>query len=63
MKYTIKMQGRQAGSVVLFQRAADPGQRDAGAFDWLSRATDKQFVGYFTSRGCTGTFQLTHAQK
>jgi hypothetical protein len=57
-KYTIKMLGRQAGSSVLFQGSADLGEKDGGVFDWIGRATDKEFVGFFTSRGYTGTFRL-----
>jgi hypothetical protein len=62
-KYTIKMPGRQAGKVVLFQGSADLGEKDGGVFDWIGRATDKEFVGFFTSRGYTGTFRLTHLPK
>jgi len=32
-------------------------------FDWIGRATDKEFVGFFSSRAYTGTFRLTRAQK
>jgi hypothetical protein len=62
-KYTIKMPGRTAGNVVLFQGSADLGEKDGGIFDWIGRATDKEFVGFFTSKGYTGTFRLTHPQK
>ncbi len=61
-KYTIKMLGRQAGSVVLFQGSADLGEKDGGVFDWIGRASDKEFVGFFTSKGYTGTFRLTRAK-
>ena len=57
-KYTIKMLGRQAGSAVLFQGTADLGEKDGGVFDWIGRATEKEFVGFFTSKGYTGTFRL-----
>jgi hypothetical protein len=58
-KYTIKMMGRQAGKVVMFQGSADLGEKDGGVFDWIGRANDKEFVGFFTSQGYTGTFRLT----
>ena len=57
-KYTINMLGRQAGASVLFQGTADLGEQDGGVFDWIGRATDKEFVGFFTSKGYTGTFRL-----
>ena len=58
-KYTITMQGRQAGDVVMFQGSADLGEKDGGVFDWIGRASSKEFVGFFTSKGYTGTFRLT----
>ena len=57
-KYTIKMLGRQAGDVVLFSGSADLGEMDGGVYDWIGRASGKDFVGFFTSRGYTGTFRL-----
>ena len=61
-KYTIIMMGRQAGSVVMFQGSADLGPKDGGVYDWIGRADNKEFVGFFTSQGHTGTFRLTHAK-
>src|SRR5947208_17077798 len=61
-KYTIKMLGRTASSVVLFQGSADLGEKDGGVYDWIGRATDKEFVGFFTSMGHTGTFRLARAK-
>ena len=58
-KYTIKMEGRQVGSVVLFKGTTDLGEKDGGVFDWVGRATDKEFVGFYTSGHYTGVFQLT----
>jgi hypothetical protein len=58
-KYTIKMMGRQAGGVIMFQGSADLGEKDGGVYDWIGRANDKEFVGFFTSQGHTGTFRLT----
>lgn len=57
-KYIIKMSGRAAGSAVLFQGTADLGEKDGGVFDWIGRATDTEFVGFFTSQGYTGTFRM-----
>lgn len=57
-KYTIKMEGRQAGPVVLFKGSADLGEKDGGVFDWIGRATEKEFVGFYTSETYTGTFRL-----
>ena len=57
-KYTIKMEGRQVGKVVMFKGTTDLGAKDGGVFDWIGRATDKEFVGFFTSAYYTGTFNL-----
>jgi hypothetical protein len=59
-KYNIKMEGHQAGGkVVLFKGSADLGARDGGVFDWVGRATDKEFIGFYTSQYSTGVFSLT----
>ena len=58
-KYEIKMEGRQVGKVVMFKGTTDLGPKDGGVFDWIGRANDKEFVGFFTSAGYTGTFHLT----
>ena len=57
-KYTIRMLGRQAGDVVLFKGTADLGPKDGGVYDWIGRATEKEFLGFYTSQGYTGTFRL-----
>jgi hypothetical protein len=57
-KYTVKMQGRQAGTVVMFQGTADLGEKDGGVYDWIGRATEEEFVGFFTSQKYTGHFRL-----
>ena len=62
-KYTIKMEGRLVGKVVMFKGTTDLGARDGGVFDWIGRANDKEFVGFFTSAFYTGTFNLTRAKK
>jgi len=61
-KYQIKMLGRRAGGVVLFSGTADLGEKDGGVYDWIGRATDKEFVGFYTSQGYTGTFQLARPE-
>lgn len=60
-KYTIAMEGRLAGGAVLFKGTADLGPKDGGVFDWIGRADDKEFVGFFTSGFYTGFFTLTRA--
>lgn len=61
-KYSIKMEGRQVGKVVMFKGTTDLGAKDGGVFDWIGRATDKEFVGFFTSAFYTGTFNLSRAK-
>jgi hypothetical protein len=61
-KYTIKMEGRQVGKVVLFKGTADLGARDGGVYDWIGRATEKEFVGFYTSAYYTGVFNLSRAK-
>jgi hypothetical protein len=61
-KYTIKMEGRQVGKVVMFKGTTDLGAKDGGVFDWIGRATDKEFVGFFTSAFYTGTFNLSRVK-
>ena len=62
-KYTIKMEGRVVGKSVMFKGTTDLGARDGGVFDWIGRATDKEFVGFFTSAYYTGTFNLSKTVK
>ena len=61
-KYVIEMLGRQAGDVVLFQGSADLGEQDGGVYNWVGRANEKQFVGFFTSQGYTGSFLLARGR-
>ncbi len=61
-KYTIKMEGRQVGKVVLFKGTTDLGPKDGGVFDWIGRATEKEFVGFFTSGYYTGVFSLLRSK-
>ena len=62
-KYTITMEGRQAGGAVLFKGTADLGPKDGGVYDWIGRADDKEFVGFFTSGFSTGVFTMTKANE
>ncbi|MEW6130640.1 MAG: hypothetical protein AB1757_26655 [Acidobacteriota bacterium] len=62
-KYQIKMEGRQIGKVVLFKGTTDLGAQDGGIYDWIGRANDKEFVGFFTNAFVTGTFNLTREKK
>lgn len=62
-KYSIKMEGRQIGKVVMFKGTTDLGERDGGVFDWIGRANDKEFVGFFTSAFYTGVFTLARPVK
>jgi hypothetical protein len=58
-KYTIAMEGRQAGGAVLFKGTTDLGPQDGGVYDWVGRADEKEFVGFFTSAAYTGFFTMT----
>ena len=60
-KYAIKMEGRQVGKVVMFKGTSDLGKQDGGVYDWIGRANEKEFVGFFTSSFYIGTFNLARA--
>jgi hypothetical protein len=62
-KYTVKMQGRQAGDVVMFQGTADLGEKDGGVYDWIGRANEEEFIGFYTSQKYTGHFRLARRQQ
>ena len=61
-KYKISMKGRLSGGVVLFTGTADLGQQDGGVYDWVGRATNSEFIGFYTSAYATGFFNLTRAK-
>lgn len=61
-KYKITMEGRQVGKVVLFKGTTDLGEKDGGVFDWIGRANEKEFVGFFTGGYYTGTFNLSRTK-
>jgi hypothetical protein len=62
-KYTIKMEGRAMGPAVLFKGTADLGPMDGGVYDWIGRANEKEFVGFYTSAGHVGTFTLSRVKE
>ena len=57
-KYKISMDGRLVGGVVMFKGTVDLGAQDGGVFDWVGRATEGEFIGFYTSAGYTGVFSL-----
>ena len=61
-KYTIRMEGKQSGNVVMFKGTADLGPKDGGAYDWIGRAVDDEFVGFYTSAAYTGVFSLSRVR-
>lgn len=61
-KYTVQMQGRQAGDSVLFRGTADLGEKDGGVYDWIGRANEEEFIGFYTSQKHTGHFRLARPQ-
>ena len=61
-KYKISMNGRPVGGVVLFTGTVDLGAQDGGVFDWVGRATNGEFIGFYTSAYATGYFNLTRAK-
>jgi hypothetical protein len=61
-KYTIKMEGRQASETVMFKGTVDLGESDGGVYDWIGRANDKEFAGFYTSSHHVGVFRLTRAK-
>jgi hypothetical protein len=58
-KYTITMEGRLVGSAVLFKGSVDLGAKDGGVYDWIGKATNNEFIGFYTSAAYTGVFSLT----
>jgi hypothetical protein len=61
-KYKISMNGRLSGGVVLFTGTVDLGPKDGGVFDWVGRAANSEFIGFYTSAHATGFFNLTRAK-
>jgi hypothetical protein len=57
------MEGRQVGKVVMFKGTTDLGAQDGGVYDWIGRANEKEFVGFYTSAYYTGVFSLEKAKK
>jgi hypothetical protein len=61
-KYTITMEGHQAGRAVMFKGSADLGAQDGGVYDWIGRAVDTEFIGFYTSAASTGVFSMSRAK-
>ena len=61
-KYKISMNGRLSGGVVLFTGTVDLGAQDGGVYDWVGRATNDEFIGFYTSAHATGFFNLSRAK-
>jgi hypothetical protein len=61
-KYKISMNGRLSSGVVLFTGTADLGAQDGGVYDWVGRATNAEFIGFYTSAHATGFFNLSRAK-
>lgn len=57
-KYNIKMEGRAVGGVVMFKGTTDLGAAGGGVYDWIGRANDGEFVGFYTSSPYVGQFRL-----
>ena len=60
-KYTIKMEGRQAADTVMFKGTVDLGEMDGGVYDWIGRANDHEFAGFYTSSHHVGVFRIARA--
>jgi hypothetical protein len=61
-KYKISMNGRLSGGVVLFTGTADLGAQDGGVYDWVGRAANNEFIGFYTSAHAAGFFSMTRAK-
>ena len=61
-KFEITMEGRQAGGAVLFRGTSDLGEKNGGVYDWIGRATQGEFVGFYTSATHVGEFRLERNQ-
>ncbi len=57
-KYTIQMEGRQSGKCVLFKGSPDLGEKDGGVHDWIGRAKEGEFIGFYSNEHHTGVFHL-----
>jgi hypothetical protein len=62
-KYTIQMLGHRTGDVVLFKGSVDLGEKDGGVYDWIGRATEEKFIGFYTSQNYTGAFQMARLKE
>jgi len=48
---------------VLVNGTTDLGEKDGGVYDWIGRATDKEFVGFYTNAHYTGVFSLNREKR
>jgi hypothetical protein len=55
--FTVAMEGCPSGGAVLFKGTTDLGEQ-GGVFDWIGRADQQEFVGFFTSAHYVGEFHL-----
>ncbi len=55
--FSVAMDGRRSGEAVLFKGTTDLGEQ-GGVFDWIGRADQEEFVGFFTSSHYVGAFSL-----
>jgi hypothetical protein len=46
---------------VLFKGTVDLGEKDGGIYDWIGRADDREFVGFYTSAKYSGAFRMNRA--
>jgi hypothetical protein len=56
------MEGKPSGGVVMFKGSVDLGPKDGGVYDWIGRAVDDEFVGFYTSAAYTGVFSMTRVK-
>ena len=61
LHYVALYQARKGG-VVMFTGSVDLGPKDGGVYDWIGRATDEEFVGFYTSAAYTGVFSLSRVK-
>lgn len=62
-EYEVPMQGQREGDKVLFGGDMDLGETAGGVFTWTGEIEGDQFNGVYTSKGISGTFRMTRAEK
>lgn len=43
-------------------QATSQPKQDGGVYDWVGRATNNEFIGFYTSAHATGFFNMTRAK-